>query len=326
MARKIYLLHQISVFLKQEWLKKIFSTLLSVAILFLLGRYLYQERQVFSLLRNINFFNVLLVLFLNWFLLSIIGIINHLIFSQAQSNIPFGIVMCLQYTTKLFNLLIPNFGATYRAVYLKQNYKFSYTSFLSTVASFSVINIFVNSFLGLLSLIFIYIKYKIIQTSVVLIFGIVFSATAILLVIKPKIGIFKNQKIFIKINNALIGYAKINKNLPLLLLLIILTCILFLGSAFRSYFIIHLLNEDVGLLESFFLSSISSISHLINITPGGLGIQEGAYLLSSRIIQVPDEILVLVSLTEKILIVITSLFLGVTSYFILEHHSKKKRV
>jgi len=80
-----------------------------------------------------------------------------------------------------------------------------------------------------------------------------------------------------------------------------------------------MLNTDIQFMNSFFYSTISALSNIINLTPGGLGINEAILMFSSDVIGISSEIILLGSLLLRAISMVTTFTFGGISYIILNY-------
>lgn len=222
-------------------------------------------------------------------------------------------------------------GAAIRSVYLKKKYNFSYAHFVSTLYGNYIIVFLVSSFIGLLSLVLIHIKYSISSLPLYFFFGVLFVVMLLLSLIKFPLGKFKESKnkfldrVLKIIKNILNGWNIIVTNKRLLLSLVLLTLInIFLGNIL-FYIQFKALNIDTNFINVILYNCLSGVSLLVSITPGSLGIREGIFSITSDILGINNEQIMQLALLDRgvMLLCLVGLFVGL--YFlnnIFERYSK----
>lgn len=71
------------------------------------------------------------------------------------------------------------------------------------------------------------------------------------------------------------------------------------------------LGSSINFLDSLFISSVSSLTGLINITPAGIGINEGLLLVAGKAINVPSDLLLGAAILRRVVVFTTVLMLSI---------------
>lgn len=201
--------------------------------------------------------------------------------------------------SSFLNLVIPfRGGAVFRAWYMKKKYNFNYSYFLSSLFGNYVVIFFISTFLGLIVTYLLYCLHGEFNLIVFISFIAVFLIMLTLFLVPGYQFNFQNI-IFKKINEILKGWKIISKNKILISQLIILQIANLLVSSLELWIIFRSFNIDISLIEILFISILSVLSLLFNITPGSLGVTESFYVFSGLIINVPPDIMLLVALTKR---------------------------
>jgi len=203
-------------------------------------------------------------------------------------------------------------GFGFRAVYLKKKHNFSYSDYMSTLYGNYVIIFLLNSFLALVCLYLLRQKADHNFTVLTLIFGGMFIASMILMLLKvPKrmLDYFDNNKRYKKIIDILLniskGWNRIASNKTLLLKLLGITVVNFLLSITAAKLIISSLGLTIGTSALILFTVLGSLSLFVNITPANLGVKELIYIFSLGVIGFSvDQILMIALIDRGVLFII----------------------
>jgi len=172
----------------------------------------------------------------------------------------------------------------------------------------------------LLSLILIDIKYSVSSIPLYLFFGGLFVVMLVLSLVKfPLKKIRKSKNMFADrviriIKNILNGWNIIVDDKELLFSLIGLTLINIFITNVLFYVQFRALNIEVNLLNTLLYNALSSVSLLVSITPGSLGIREGIFSITSDILGITNEQIMQLALLDRGVIVIVLVVLFVVLY------------
>lgn len=302
-------------------LKRIISWILTILVLVLMGWYLWKNQDIFINLKCIRLQDVILIALLQPINIIIGAIINKLIIDQIDQKLPMMDAVMLQFTNNFLNRFISEGGAVYRGAYLKTQYAFPISKFLASLGGVYIISLMTNALLGIIFSIFMYLQFEIYNMYLLIAFAAILLGCIFLIVINPSI---KSEKwIFRKINQVVLGWNNIKYNRPLVIKIFFLTALALLNSSIIVYIVYHGLGWDLKIFNSLFYSTISSIANVVNLTPGGLGINEAILMFSSDVIGLSSEIILLGSLMLRAISMVTTFTLGGISYIILNYRLQK---
>lgn len=302
-------------------LKKAFSIILTIIVIIAMGIYLYNNRDIFENLKQLDPIIILVVACLQPIKIIITSTTNKLIIDSIDNKIPFWDAFMLQYVNKLLNKFVAESGAVFRGAYLKSQFSFPISKYLSSIGGSYIVGILTNSVFGILLSIIIYFQQKVFNLIIILIFIFFFMGSVLLLLIKPKIN--SNKWMIIKINRIIDGWVEIKSKPKLIINLILLY---FLGAIFSSlsiFLIYRGLGSEINIINSFYYSSISTLATIVNLTPGGLGINEAVLMFSSDVIGLPSDLILLGALLFRAISLVTSSIGGSISYGILQYKLAK---
>ena len=300
--------------------KRTLSIAASLAALFLVGIYIYNHQNIIDTTKSINFFYLPLLIFFY----ALMVFFNGLMLKNLIE--PFGIKLkkhfALSGAISFYNLVTPfRGGAGFRALYLKKIHNLSYSDFASSFFGNYIVIFFINSMAGVLVLLGIYWKYKIFNVYFFIIFLIMAASTIWL----SKANFYFKRKNFLfkKINKIIAGWEQISLNKNLIKKLYSYTLgILFINALIIDY-VFTAIGSPIDFLQSLYLSVISTLAILINITPGSFGVTEALFTISTSVTGLAPETMLLASLLQRAVQFMALLFIGVWANFFLFKNDKK---
>lgn len=302
-------------------MRKVWKYLKIVITIGILGYFVYyffnNQSDLFAVLQiSPKFLVSIFILFT--FTIFINGIFIKVILNSFNKHLPVIESLYISVISSLGNYFLPmRGGAAIRSVYLKNKYGFSYSHFVSTLYGNYIIVFLVNSFVGLLSLALIDIKYSISSLPLYLFFGGLFVTMLALSLIKfPLEKIKEPRNRFIArvvgiIKNILNGWNIIVIDKRLLLSLIGLTLANLAISSALFYFQFRALGINTSLLNVILYNCLSGVSLLVSITPGSLGIREGIFSITSDILGISNEQIMQLALLDRGMVVMVLIILFV---------------
>ena len=302
---------------RQNRLKKIFSAVLTLVFLVLMGWFLYDNKEIFSSLKNLKIFDILVIALLQPVSVGIIALINKLVIDRIDQKISFMDSFLLQYANNFLNKIIAEGGSVYRGGYLKTQYSFPLSKFISSIGGVYIIGLMTNSIMGVLLLLIIYLTENVFNIYVFIVFLMIIVGTSFLIAIKPRFN--GNNWLFRKINQVLDGWNSIKSDKKLLFHVFVLSMLGAFISTVSVFIAYRGLDADIKFVNSLLYSSISAIANFINLTPGGLGVNEAVLIFSSEVIGISGDAVLLGALLLRAITLITSFALGGTSYVILNY-------
>lgn len=303
--------------------KKLISTAILIAIAGFFIYYIYNNLSDFKQLTFANPFYLIALILL--------FLVSYIFISIITKNLlhPFGIhlkkleVFALSIATGFYNLITPfRGGAIIRAKYLKEKYSFSYSDFLATLSASYVLVFFIGSFLGIISIFWIYFSEEIFSYILFIIFLGIFIPMLLIILFSPKIPESKNKWInqFVNIIN---GWNKIKNNKRIILITSIFTLFQLLIWAFMFYLQFGVFGFEITFAKALFFASLGNISLLISITPANLGITEAITIFSANTIGItPLQSLPITILGRAVQMIVLFILGPIFSIILLKHKPK----
>jgi uncharacterized membrane protein YbhN (UPF0104 family) len=306
---------------RKDTIKKVVSwSLTALAVLFM-GWYIYKNRDILNLLRTIHVGDILLIAVLQPINIIIGGVINKLIIDSIDQKIKLSDSLMLQFANNFVNRFIAQGGAVYRSAYLKTKFDFPISKFLASIGGVYIINLMANATIGIFLVVFFFLTANLFNIYMLGLFLALLLGMITLLLIKPK---FQSERWFFKkLTQVVNGWYQIKGNRALIIKMFGLSAISLINASLIVFIAYRALDVDIQFMNSFFYSTISSLSNIINLTPGGLGINEAILMFASDVIGVSSEVILLGSLMLRAISMITTFTIGGISYMILNYRLQK---
>lgn len=289
----------------------------------LLVWYLYMNREVFTSLSNIRWQHVVLIILLDIAAFLVSSYINYLMIHRLDPRIRFIDCFMLQYVNNLLNKILPTIGggAAFRAYYLKRKYQFPYTQFVSTVAGLYVISFSTTAIIGILCLLILYTQFQVFNWVIFFAFLGILLPTTLVMIFSPHVPTSEKRLLRI-LKNVVESWYQIKKDYHLVIIYGLLSVLLLLLSTAYTYIGYVALGVNTTIIPMLYLSTLGIIMAFLNFTPDGIGVKEGIYIFSQKLVRIPDDVLVLGSLYLRGMSVITTFIIGGLSYWILMRNLK----
>lgn len=315
--------------MKKLW--KYIKILVTFVILIFFIFYFIENKEDFKFVLSTDWKYLIVIFFFassNYFLN---GVFIKVILNIFNKRINLIEAFYISIISSLGNYFLPmRGGAVIRSVYLKKNFDFSYSYFVSTLYGFYIIVFLVNAFLGLLSLVVIDINNDV-PLMLYVFFGLLLMMMILLTFIKIPFEKVKNikyrivNKIFNLLKKIFDGWSIIVENKEVLFNLIVITFLSFFASTILFYFEFKALGISVSIFNVILYSCLSGVSLLVSLTPGSLGIREGIYLLTSNVLGIKNEQVMQLALLDRGLIVLTLLILFLFIYTLKYSYERYKK-
>lgn len=277
-------------------MKRYISWFVIFFLIFLAGYYFYKHQndlRTFFQFRPLYIFYMTAAGIAQFF---ISGFFNRAILKPCSITIKTGELFAIAVMASIGNYVLPfRGGLGLRAIYLKRKHNFPYSYFMSGMTGIYLVFFLTNSLLGLVSLMLLYFYRGVMSPPLYFIFVL-----ALILVFLPFLASFKGlafsrkietlekvpllQKLPEFLDRAITGWLQVARDPVLIFQLVVLTAI----NSVTNIVLLHygFLSSSVSpdILELLMISSLLSVSGLVNITPAGLGIQEAAIVFSSNVL------------------------------------------
>jgi len=291
-----------------------FKTIINIIVIGLLIWFVLSNKDVIEKIKNVNTkYFILLIIF------SIIDLILCGFFLKTIIK-PFKIDLkehfLISSASIFLNQITPIRGGDgMRALYFKQKYKLRYYDYISTMFGYLIITFFYLSLLSLVIFFVIYITEGIFNITVNLILITIFIS-CLWMVIKP-LQFKKENFITEKINYGLKGWKTICEDKKILFSLIIISAITSINIIIKNYIGFLSLGINLNIFKVAYIYIITKLVAFINITPGGLGFVEGAYLISGNILNIDPKSMLALAIIIRVINIIVIFPIGLIAYYYL---------
>lgn len=256
--------------------------LLSLAVI---SFYLYNNRDLVILLKNLSFKSTIILIFLRLLFVGLNGLFLRIYSGKLNVHLVWYEWMGLPYITTMGNYLTPlSGGMLARAVYLKNRHSLSFTNFTMLLAANYLITFWVVSLMVIFILPFLWQQTTV--NWVLLIFFIVCFILLTLILIMPTPDILSKKRILRHLNQALSGWKAVKDDRYVLLQLFLLTAVSLILNAASFWLSYDILRMPVSVPSAIMISLSAVFSTIITVTPGNFGIREAFISFMAAIVGV----------------------------------------
>lgn len=294
------------IFLKK---RAIFSYLLTIIFVIVFLYYLEKNRQILESLRSISLRYLVLIGLLVIPSKVVIGLKFKVMMDFFGARLKFREWFGLACISSMANYILPaKAGIATQAFYMKRIHNFDYTKFIVFLAVFAVFLFTLNSFSGLLLLIF----YPAVKGKFFLGLFYIFSVTAAIslaaIILLPYLSRLKIRwRLISKIAEGISVMRKAHFVLPYLFIIQLFE-VFFVGlRLFLSY---RAIGVDIELVPALIVGLFASSSGILNITPANLGVRELAIAFSSLLVGESTAVGLTASLLDRTLGTTVTLIAG----------------
>lgn len=302
--------------------KKNIRNIISAIVIFitslLLIYYIYKNTADFKELYFVNPIYILALSFLFVLGLFVNSVVLRVLMEPFNIKLKKGEAFGLSAITNFYNFITPfKGGAGMRALYLKKKHDFSYINFLATLSAIYVIIFLVACIFGLFSMGLIYWFYKIFNPIIFLMFFLLFVFLLGIIIFSPKVPMQKN-KLLNKIATVINGWHLIKNNYKVILFITFFSSVQLMLCAISTMIAYYTFGFNLSFLKALFISCVGSLSVIVSITPGNLGIGDAINIFSANLMGVGLSQAVAANLLLRAVNILVILILGpIFSYYLL---------
>ena len=264
---------------------------------------------VFGMLKGMSYKYIFFLIAAAGLFKFVLGLNFKILVSFFDIRLPFREWLGLTCIAAMTNYLLPaKAGMAAQAVYLKKNFGFRYTNFLSSVTGFYAVTFLVNAVIGTLLSIKLLNDHMSSGEFVFMFFLFISFVTAFLIFaifhfpkLSSRVGIFRD---FFE------GFRYFHNKPQKISGLIISQVVVVLAIGLRLWVAFRALGIDISLTSSIIVALITSFAIFINLTPGGLGVKEFLLTFSASILGVSPPEAVMVAMLDRVIDVLVSFTLG----------------
>jgi len=255
--------------------KKLLSVVFLVGIAAAGFIYYFKHREDFYLITSVSM--SALVVISSLFIVISLCFGLQLKILMNHYNLDIGFLECygLSRTSSFINLLLPfGGGASFKAVYLKKLLKLRYSSFIASMAIANIIKIMIFA----LAAVFLVMPLGGVLSTVSI---VTFSASLLFILLGHKLK---------KLDITSAGYAKkvidewqkIKKDRGTITKLVCLSLFVFAVTSLSVYLSFRAFSVDISVRAGGTIAAFTTITGLLNLVPGNLGIREALFIMISR--------------------------------------------
>lgn len=303
-------------------IKKTISIATLVILIGIFTYYILKHAKEFKVLLGVS--PLIILTLISLFLLIGLGngLINRCVLEPFNIYLSFKEWFGLAMTTGFYNLITPfKGGMLSKAAYLKNEHKFSYTHFLSSMIGVYVIQYWVVSLVGIFTAMIIYLEYKVLSILVLIVFLVIFVILSTIIFFKIKFPTHKN-KIIDKIFEIGNGWNAIKNNKRIVSIAILVISSQVIMFVITNILLYKSIGVNVSISQASFLVTIGLVAGIVSITPGNLGVSEAVSVLSALVLGItPTESLSAAILNRVISMIVLFILGPIFSYKLI----KKKK-
>lgn len=285
--------------------------ILSIVILAVLGIYLYRNADRYQQLFNLSAGSLFLLVGLTLAFIWANGATNYLLYRAAGASVNLAEGIGLAVVSTLSNYLpFMGGGLIAKSVYLKQVHELAYTRFLGATVALFVCSVAMSGVIGTVVLVYLaFVKGIVVPIPLILIF-LAMVATILLIWLPFDVSIVPG-KWGRRLVQLMQGWQLLSQNRLLLTQLMGLNLLQTFIFAGRLWVAFHILSQDVTLAECILLYSATILTHLINITPGGLGFREAIIAGVAVMLGFEAEVSIVAVSIDRLISILLVIALGI---------------
>ncbi|RJQ45938.1 MAG: UPF0104 family protein [Nitrospiraceae bacterium] len=259
--------------------KRLISALFLVGIAAAGIIYYFRHKEDFYLLTSVSVSAVVALSFVFVLITLLYGLQLKILMDHYKLGIGFFQCFGISRASSFINLFLPfAVSASFKAVYLNKLLQFRYSSFIASMGMTTIIKIMLYAFISLLFLIVSDVDVN------MFLFGVsslIFSASLLFLALGHKLKKLDvtASKHFL---NIIDEWQKIRVDYRTIRRLIYVSLFLFLSAALNTYLSFRAFSVNISANASGTIAAFTTITGLLNLIPGNLGIREAIIILISK--------------------------------------------
>ena len=255
--------------------KKLFSVLFLAGIAAAGIIYYFKNREDFYLITSVSMSALVAISSLCIVISLCFGLQLKILMNHYNLDIGFLKCYSLSRTSSFINLLLPFGGGTsFKAIYLKKLLKLRYSSFIASTAIANLIKIMIFSLIA----VFLVMPLGGVLSAMSI---IIFSASLLFFLLGHKL-----KKLDITSSGYVIKvideWQKIKEDRSTITKLICLSLFSFVATSLNTYLSFWAFSVDISLRAGGTIAAFTTITGLLNLVPGNLGIREAMFIIISR--------------------------------------------
>ncbi len=260
------------------------SVVIFVAVIILGVWYFHKHADEFKKIADIGFTSFALLSFFVILTIFVTGIESIMIVRIFRTRLSLWEGFGLSAVNTMANYYFAKAGIAAKGVYLKKKHQFPYTHYVSTVAGAYIVSLLTQGLLGI-ALCLLNARINGIRYEILLAFAAV-SLCGLAPFLIPKFRFKKDNVLAERIERILEGWQRIKTHRSLLLVLMLLNVLYILLIAVRLKISFHALGYDAQFLSCFVMAPLWTLSVILSITPGAIGIRQALFGYSSELLDI----------------------------------------
>jgi uncharacterized protein (TIRG00374 family) len=276
---------------EEKSLKKTYLyALFFVIVILYLGYYISRNSEQFSQLASVSPGYLAVVALGSLAGIFVNGLFMKVILVPYKKDIQKSESFFVSLISTMGNYFLPmGTGTGIKAVYLKRKFQLNYSDFISTLSGNYIIVFLINAGLGCLAVLMLRDQAPLSQTrGLLLVLGGIFIGMIVLATYgfpRVLLRLFSRATFLRKLTSAiervLIGWNKLTEDKSLIIKLILLTLLNYAITVMITLTALLALDLPINLWVLFLYTSLASLSLLLNVTPGSIGVREAMFIIVS---------------------------------------------
>jgi len=321
------IINYINSYVKMKFkIKKHIGILVLVTIVILFVDYLKNHIKDFQQLSLVNPIYILILAIIFIFYLSLNGILLKTLMEPFNIKLKNLEAFGLSTITNFYNYITPfRGGAGVRAIYLKKKHNFSYVHFFATLSAIYILIFLIGSLGGLISMGYIWLNYGIFDYLIFSVFLIFFLFLLLIIFFSPKLSKRKNKWIN-KVIEIINGWQLIKSNKKIIITTLIISSLQLVLMSMNFWIAYRSFGIEIEFFKALFIASINSLSMLLAITPGNLGIGDAINVFSAGLVGIGVAGAIGATVLRRGVTLLVIFIMGpIFSYILLKHNPNKQK-
>jgi len=303
--------------LNSKFARFVLRLILSLGIIAIFAYYLYDNADKYLELFHISSKGVLILFLLSLTFPVLNGMQNTYLYRGL--GVPefshWDSLLITAASTLANQLPIPG-GIISRGYYLKQRYNLSYSKYTSSTVATFFWYLAVNGLVGIVVLFYWIVINKLAIPSILL---IAFTAMVACMLVfwLPLDRIHMTRRIRHWAQQLLEGWTAIGHNPGLLFKLAILQVALVAILSLRYWMAFHMLSQNISLDQTLLFASISILTQLVSLAPGGLGVREAIVAAAASVLGFDTGVSIIAVGLDRLVVTVMIVLTGWLSIVIL---------
>ena len=285
--------------------------------------YLYQNAERYQQLANFGAGNISLHVSLVFSAVGLNGLINYVLYRGVGAQVDMNESIGLAAVNTMANQLPFAGGMIAKGVYLRRKHQLAYTLFLSATVGLYSLSVLANGLIGLSATgYWVLVRGRAIpwillagfagMTTVILVFGLPLERITLRL---------RSEKWRRRLRQLVQGWQLFLSDPRLAIKLIVLQLILLFVFAGRLWLVFRMLSQEITFEQSLMFAAAAVLTHLISLSPGGLGVREGIVGSVASIVGFELGISVVAVGIDRLISTAIVLVAGSISSYVLTHRA-----